>query len=52
MAKELDTTKFVTKKELVKHKKEMEKLIKNSIKNFKKWDTKQDKALVRTKRAS
>lgn len=47
MPKELDLSKFATKKELEKHKKEVAKMIATSEKNFKKWDVKQDKALIK-----
>lgn len=49
MKKELDLNKFVTKKELEKHKKEVEKMISNSTKHIKKWDIKQDKAMMNKK---
>ncbi len=38
---------YVTTKELVKHKKEVEKMIKTAFKEFKKWDVKHDKKLVK-----
>lgn len=43
---------YVTKKELEKYKKEVTRLIKNSTKDLKKWDVKQDKSLFKKKKSA
>lgn len=50
MAKAIDMKKFATKRELEIHKKEIEKMLKRATKGIKKWDIKQDKKLVKTKK--
>lgn len=47
MAKEVC---YVTKKELEQHKKEVSRMIKEAVKGVKKWDVKQDKKLLKTKK--
>lgn len=41
------TDNYVTQKELIQHKKEVERLIKDAKKEIKSWDKKQDKAFVK-----
>jgi TfoX/Sxy family transcriptional regulator of competence genes len=38
---------YATKQELIKHKKEVQKMIKDAIKGVKKWDVKQDNKLIK-----
>jgi hypothetical protein len=47
MEKKTNSKKFATKKELAKHKIEVERMIKRSMKDIKKWDVKQDNALMK-----
>jgi len=47
--KKPDMTKYATKKQLEKHAKEMHKAIEKATKQIKKWDVKQDKALLKKK---
>jgi hypothetical protein len=50
MARKPSLDKFATKKEFEKHKKEVFRMIKKSMKDIKKWDTKQDKKLIRKRK--
>lgn len=45
-----DKVSYVTKKEFEQYKKYCDKLIKSTVKEFKKWDVKQDKKLLKTKK--
>jgi hypothetical protein len=40
---------YITKKEFNEHKKEVSKMIKEAVKEVKKWDVKQDKKLISKK---
>ena len=51
MPRPVSMDKFVTKKELEKHRKEVAKMIKQAVKGVKKWDVKQDKKLVKRKKS-
>jgi hypothetical protein len=46
MPRKIDMNKFATKKELEKHMKQVERMIKKSTKSVKTWDIKQDKKLI------
>jgi hypothetical protein len=52
MARSVNLDKFATKKELEKHKKEVQKMIKQATKGIKKWDVKQDKTLMKKRKSS
>jgi hypothetical protein len=44
------TPAYATKKELAEHKKEVKKMIKDETSKIKKWDVKQDKKALSTKK--
>lgn len=50
MPRKLDNERYVTKNELKKYFKEIHNSIKSALKEFKKWDVKQDKTLLKKRK--